>query len=181
MSNLATCRFCKKKIEKVLAIVIINEKRNNYYCSEECKQQQLNKENYKSNQKDNKEVNDRKALLSYIQEQYIDNGIDKHCINWRLITANLKNLMDNDKEYKLTGILYCLKYMKEIEGVNLISEESNTPLALMPFYYEKSKQYWLQTKEIAEAIKDFEFNDEVKVIRKSEIKEEITLNLKDLI
>jgi hypothetical protein len=89
--------------------------------------------------------------------------------------------MDNDKEYKLTGILYCLKYMKEIEGVNLISEESNTPLALMPFYYEKSKQYWLQTKEIAEAIKDFEFNDEVKVIRKSEIKEEITLNLKDLI
>lgn len=175
-----TCKFCKKKIEKDLAI-IINEKRNNYYCSEECKQNQLDKEKYKPKQKDNKEINDRKALLSYIQEQYINSGIDKYCINWRLITANLKNLMDNDKEYKLTGILYCLKYMKEIEGINLISEESNTPLALMPFYYEKSKQYWLQTKEIAEAIKEFEFTDEVKIIRKSKVIEENKLDLKDLI
>jgi len=71
------------------------------------------------------------------------------------------------KSYTYSGIQYCLGYMKDIEEINLFDEMSNTVLALVPFNYDKSKKYFFQCQAIKKAVANFEFDDNVIVIKKS--------------
>lgn len=117
-------------------------------------------------------VNPRRKLSDAIQLIYFQNGYSNSNIPWTLIMSTIKNIMDNykdyqDKPYSYGGIQYCLSYMQDIEEINLFDEKSNTILALVPFNYDKSKKYWYQCQEIKKSVANFEFNDDVIVIKKS--------------
>lgn len=120
-----------------------------------------------------KDSEDRKAFLDYIQDTYLEGGILKSNINWTLITAQIKNMMDNNKDMKYTGMKYCLWYMREILELNLFNEQGQTIISLLPFYYEESKNHWNQVKEISDAVENFEFGNEIVITKK-----EVDLNVK---
>lgn len=163
MSKMCKCRFCKKEIVQSSAY---NPQPRMYYCNEEHYELQKNKEKYKPKKtKPNGEVNDRKLLLDYIQELYIEQGYDKHFINWSLITSVLKNIMEEDKSITYGGILYTLWYCKEIERIDLFSDKSHSVLWCVPFNYLNAQIYYNQTVNIAESISNYK--EEEVVIHKS--------------
>ena len=53
-----------------------------------------------------------------IQQIYINEGYDKSEINWKLITAILKKLLEDNMCY--SGIIYTLWYCKEIINIDLL-------------------------------------------------------------
>lgn len=163
------CQYCKQEIKGSDNYYIDSSgKRNVYYCNKEHFQLQKDKIKYKPKKElPTGEPNPRRDLLDYIQEIYVENGYDKHFINWKLITSIIKNQMEENKDMKYTGMKYCLWYMKEIANVNLFDEQSNTIISLLPFYYEESKQYYIQSKEISDMVDEFKFEDETIVINKS--------------
>lgn len=163
------CRYCKQEIINTENCYIDSSgKRNVYYCNEDHYKLQKDKNKYKPKKElTSGEDNPRRLLLDYIQEIYVENGYDKHFINWKLITSFIKNMMGENKDMKYAGMKYCLWYMKEIADVNLFDEQSNTIISLLPFYYEESKQYYIQSKEINDMIEEFEFKDDAVVINKS--------------
>lgn len=164
------CRFCKAEIKpkQICYIDSSSGKNKVYYCNEEHYKLQQDKTKYKPKKElSNGESNPRRDLLDYIQEIMVDNGYDKHFINWKLITSMIKNMLDENKDMKYTGMKYCLWYMKEIANVNLFSEQSNTVISLLPFYYDESKQYFIQSKSINDMVNEFEFEEKIVVINKS--------------
>ncbi|MDD2496189.1 MAG: hypothetical protein PHE29_13485, partial [Tissierellia bacterium] len=62
---------------------------------------------------------------------------------------------------------FTLQYMNEIAGVNLFDGGQGSVLNLVPFYIDEAKDYYFELQEIKEAIKRFEFSDEVVVVKKS--------------
>lgn len=152
---MATCPFCKNKIKPKDAYIVWSKtgKTKKCYCDEEC---------YKG-------INPspRVLLTDYIQEYYIEQRFDKTLIPWKLITAQLKNI-EKDKTFNDKGILYTLEYMVNIEGMNLLqNSENESVLNLVEFYYIQAKEYYKQTKEIENAIEDFNFDEEKTVTIKS--------------
>lgn len=162
------CFFCKQELPDENNIYIDSSgKRKVYYCSEEHYKLQQNKTKYKPKKElPNGNDNPRRIYTDYIQECYLENGYKSHQINWTLITAVIKNQMDEHKDYKYTGMKYCLWYMKEIANVNLFDEQSNTIISLLPFYYEESKDYYNRSKEINDMVDEFNFSDNIVVIKK---------------
>lgn len=178
------CRFCKKEIDKQDAFEDKN-KVGYYYCNEEHYKLQQNKIKYKAPKINNVgEPNERRILTDYIQEQYIKQGWDKHDINWKIITAQIKNMMDEDKNLTYSRIRYVLWYLIEIKEVNLFEEENfnGSILNLIPFSYQEAESYWKQTKAIKEAVKDldYELSESYTVIKVNCNKNEKTLKWEDL-
>ena len=63
------CKQCKNEIEKDKAFVVKGEKRDSYFCNEECsKEFELKK--VKSKKEENKPKSDRVELTDYIQKLY---------------------------------------------------------------------------------------------------------------
>ncbi len=178
------CKHCNKLLDKSSAymyqktesspkLYFCNESEFDMYMAEIERVKLEQKKKYKPTKtKVDGTPNPRRTLTDYIQSIYLQQGYDNSDIPWTLITSVMKNIMDNykdyeEKDYSYGGIQYCLWYMKEIEEVNLFDEMSNTVLGLVPFYYDKSKKYWFQCAEIKKAVKDFKFDDNVIVIKKS--------------
>lgn len=164
------CRFCKKEIDKSIAY-----KHNNtdkaYYCNYEHWKMQQEKSKYKPKKtKKNGEPNERRELTDLIMSYYIEQGIEKHTINWSIETARIKNILDEHKDWLMTGLTYTLKYMHDIEEVNLFSEQTNCIMALVPFYYVKAMEYYNETTEIEDAINNFNFSEKVIKIKKGKHK-----------
>ena len=162
-----TCRFCKKKIDKDSAL-----KDGNliYYCNEECRKKQANKTKYAPPKtKQDGTNNPRRKLTDYVLSLYLEQHIDKHKIPWEQITAQLRNIMKDHKDWTYEQIKYVLYYMKNIAQVNLFAEESKgSVFTLVPFYFQEAKQFALDCQKIRNSVKDFEINDEVIVIKKKE-------------
>jgi len=178
------CKQCNKMLDKSSAYVyqktesspklyFCNESEFDMYIAEINRVKLEQKKKYKPDKvKVDGTVNPRRQLTDVIQSIYVSNGIDNSDIPWTLITSVMKKLMEDykdyeGKEYTPLGIKYCLGYMKDIEEINLFDEMSNTVLALVPFNYDKSKKYFFQCQAIKKAVANFEFDDNVIVIKKS--------------
>ena len=165
--NTVICRFCKKEIDKSTAYKK-NSSDRNYYCNIEHWQASQDKIKYKPKKITSQgEVNPRRLLLDYIQEIYVNNGTDKHNINWKLITSVLKNMMEENVDLTYGGIQYTLWYIKEIKELNLFGDKSNTILWAVPFYYMEAQNYYNETESIENKIDEWEFNDKSLIIKQS--------------
>lgn len=162
--SLVKCRFCKKEITKEGAYSV---SQGQYYCSEEHYNLQQNKIKYKAPKtKADGEPNDRRLLTDYIQEIFIDNGWDKHDINWTLMTAQIKNIQKENPKLNYNWIRYCLWYMKVIKGQNFFDENFNgSILNLVPFVYLEAFNYWQETKGLKAKIENFTLNDTPRIIK----------------
>lgn len=162
---MVVCQFCKKEItDKDTAF----RKGRWYYCNEECYNRKKNKEKYKPQKTVNNEVNPRRQLTDFILDIYIQQGYSKYDIPWQLLTAQLKNLMLEHKEWNYGAIKYTLWYMKEIEQVNLFTTESKgSVITLLPFYYAKAKKYCEQTLKFKNLLKDYDFTENEIIINGS--------------
>lgn len=182
MKNKVVCRFCKKEINKSTAYKK-NETDRNYYCNEEHWQLSQDKIKYKPNKtKSNGEDNPRRLLLDYIQEIYVNNGWDKHDINWKLITSRIKNIMDEDSSITYGGIQYTLWYCKEIKELDLFSDKSNSIIWCVPFNYQEAQKYYLQTEELEDEINNWSFESEPVIIKQvKEIKHFKKISIDNLI
>ena len=161
------CRFCKQEIPKGTEYKNKPTDRS-YYCNYEHWVASQNKIKYKPKKtlKDG-DMNPRRQLLDYIQQLYVEQGYEKHTINWKLITAVLKNQMDENKDMTLGGIQYTLWYRKEIKQLDLFGDKSNSVLWCVPFNYLDALNYYNQTEEINSSIETFDFNEEPIIIKKS--------------
>lgn len=161
------CRFCKQQIPKGTEYKNSPNDRS-YYCNVEHWRLSQEKKLYKPKKVTNDgNINPRRQLLDYIQELYVNQGYEKHTINWKLITAVLKNQMEENKDMTLGGIQYTLWYCKEIKQLDLFGDKSNTVLWCVPFNYSEAQDYYLQTAELEDAINNFEFNETSIIVKKS--------------
>ena len=161
------CRFCKKIIPKAQAYKVSAQ---TYYCDEECYKKQMDKNKYKSpRKKSDGTENLRRKLTDYIQELYINQGYDKHDIDWKLITAQIKNFMKDDSSITYGGIKYTLWYLVNIEDKNLFDSDNfnGSILNLVPTCYMKAKKYCEDMIKLKKEIEDFQFEDKVVTIHKS--------------
>ena len=137
-----------------------------YYCNEEHYNNSL-EEKSKSKAKSKSNYDDEYSkLTSYIKQLYVDNGHSVTNINWAMITAQIKNIK-NSLETTYVWIRYTLWYMVEIKEVNLFDDYGGSILNLVKFYYVEAKDYWQKTKEIKELSDEFDFEDNVVVMKKS--------------
>lgn len=157
------CHFCKKEIDKSTAFKVGDR---TYYCDAKCKKNQEDKQKYKpSKDSNNPDVIARRKFTDKVQSIYLANGYkDDGDIPWQLLMSQTKNMMQENKDFKYTGMTATLDYMINIEDLNLFDENSNgSILSLLPFYYSKAKQFWLEkhliNKAISEQGDDF-MNDE---------------------
>lgn len=159
------CLYCKAEIKDTKACVIdaSNPKRKKYYCNEE--HQELN-ENKKTVEPEPSLVSPRRKFTDYILYIYESHGYKKESINWNLITAQIKNMMEENKDMKYSGMEYCLWYMNEVVKFNFFNEKANTVVSLLPFYYEESKAHCIKAIKIKQSIDDFDI-DNVVVINKN--------------
>ena len=158
--QMVTCRHCKKKIPKSEAYH--NDGSSVYYCSLLClnsaDQKRLNKDrkNYKS-----VKGTDRRICTDYIVKLYTDKGIGSARIPWDLIGSQMKNLLDEHQDWNYTTLQYVMWYMHEILEMDLLTERSNSPLDLVPYYVLEAKDYWLECQRINEQANAFEIPDKV--------------------
>lgn len=155
------CRYCGELIDRDLAYKV---GKANYYCNEEhyISKQDDNSKDIKCKPQDG---SDRRKLTDYIQQVYLDCGYNKNDINWNLLMQQVK-LMQDKYGYKYSGILLTLKYMKEIKGMDLIDKTTNSCLNLIEYYYNETKQSFIDKRKIEQALEDFEFKDEIKIMKK---------------
>lgn len=164
------CRNCGKIIDKNSAHKV---GKTSYYCDADCFEQKEKERIKTKTTYEPKDNTDRLKLTDFILELFLEQGYDKTEINWNMICSQIKNLIESytdyeDKPYSYGGIKYCLGYMKDIESVNLFNDDSKgSILNLVPFYYNKSKQFWYECDRIKKLVKEVEFDDEIIVIKKS--------------
>ena len=117
-----------------------------------------------------KESEERKRLLDYIQMLYLNQGYSKEQIPWQMLVSQIKNILDENKTWNHAQLRYCLNYMVEIEELNLFNEQSNgSILSLVPFYYTQAREFALKSQHIKQLVKDFDFEDNVITIKKGNI------------
>lgn len=164
MSNSVKCKYCHQIIPKSSAYKI---GKASYYCDENCYKQAEDKRIKNKNKYEPADNTDRRELTDYIQSLYLDEGYDKREINWTLICSQIKNMIEQNK-YKYKGILLTLQYMTDIKEMRLFDDNFNgSILNLVPFYYEETKQNYIDQKNIAKQIEEFDFNENIIVIHKS--------------
>ena len=161
------CRFCKKIISKSQAYKVGDR---TYYCDEKCYKKQQDKNKYKAPKiKSDGTDNPRRMLTDYIQELYVNQGYDKHDIDWKFITAQIKNFMKEDKSITYGGIKYTLQYLVNIEDKNLFDSDNfnGSILNLVPTNYMKAKKYCEEMIRLKKEIENFQFEDKVVTIHRS--------------
>ncbi|MEG0900398.1 MAG: hypothetical protein RSD67_08315 [Oscillospiraceae bacterium] len=167
---MSKCMFCKQEITDMSTAYkfVADSGRGQYYCSKEHWQEQQNKKQLKS-PATNPIVGESqlRKLTDWLQEYYILQGYEKNMINWQLITAHLKNIMNTDKNIKYSGILYTLKYLVNVKDMDLLNNESGSILGLVLSNYLPAKLYFEETQEIKKSIDNFKFDENVKVVQKS--------------
>ena len=107
-------------IDKKSAYVIQGNKNNLYFCNEEHYIKFINKDKYEPI-----EGSPRRELTDLILDYYLEQGIDRHDINWSIETARIKNILDDPihKDWTITGLIYTLHYIHDTEKINLFDEE----------------------------------------------------------
>lgn len=125
------CKYCGKTLVKDACY----KEGKNKFCSElECI-------------KWNTENKARQSLLAYIKGIYEMQGINQ--INWAMLTSQIKNMLDVNKDWNYSTIKYTLWYMCEIAHVNLFSDKAKgSVLSLIPFYLDEAKDYYIHGKSL---------------------------------
>ena len=162
----AKCKQCKNEIPNKLVYIEqdVNkkdgtvDKKKVYFCCVECRDE-FEKPKVVVETPYNK-------LTDYIQQLYLSQSYTKAQIPWKLLTAQIKKMMEDDKSLTYAQISYILKYMVEILELNLFNEEFNgSILNLVPYYIQEAKEFCLKCKDIRDSVKDFNFDDEVRIVR----------------
>ena len=178
---MAKCKYCGKEIDKESAY---NPKKGFYYCNENHylshleKQKNTSKHSYKS-----AEGTDRRDYSDYIQNIYIRYGWDKNKINWQIIFSQTNTLLKNNPNWSYETIKYILWYEEEIMGIQLITKESNwSPLSLVDYQALDAQLYWEECQNIIDSVENFDFNEEIKIIKNTENKKtkRRMINMEDL-
>lgn len=157
------CRYCKKEIIKSDAY---SETKGMYYCDKSCFEQAQDKKKVEKNFKST-DGSERLILTDFIQSIYLNEGYNKSNIPWVVIGSQISNLLEKNPSWKYSTIKYILWYMIEIKGMNLFDGYNGTVLNLVEFYYQESKDYYMECEEIKREIEIFEFDDEVKIVKKN--------------
>ena len=181
-NNFCKCRYCGKEIEKTTAY---SPKKSMYYCSENHYLSQLEKmktNNVKHSYK-SAEGTDRRDYSDYIQNLYIRYGWNKNKINWQIIFSQTNTLLKNNPNWSYETIKYILWYEEEIMGIQLITKESNwSPLSLVDYHALDAQLYWEECQNVIESVDNFDFNEEIKIIKNTENKKtkRRMINMEDL-
>ena len=105
-------------------------------------------------------------LLEYIQSLYIQQGYSKQQIPWKVITAQIKQIMTEDKTLTYSQVSYIIKHMVEILEMNLFDDSfSGTILNLVPYYINDAREFCLKCKEIKKLASEFDFSDNTRVVK----------------
>lgn len=114
----------------------------------------------------NKEKTEYTLLTDHIQELYLNEGYDKSEIPWNLLTAQIKNY--KPQGYTYAGISLTLDYMITY-GVDIFNgiELNGSILNLIPFYYTKARNEWMDIFELSKNIQNFDFTEKTVVINKT--------------
>lgn len=158
-----TCKHCKNKIDRDTSYKV---GKASYYCNEECynKAEQSKKEKHKST--DGSQL----SYKNYIQSLYLSNGYSKSQLGssfWQLIMKQTGNIL-KEHNTKYSALEYTLRYMVEVKGMNLFSDEyDGTILNLVGYHIDEAKQYYFDCQSIKQAVKEFNFDDNVIVVKKS--------------
>ena len=113
-----------------------------------------------------KDKEDYSKLTDYIQSLYLQQGIDKQKIPWKVITAQIKQIMTEDKTLTYAQVSYIIKHMVEILEMNLFDDSfSGTILNLVPYYINEAREFCLKCKEIKKLASDFDFSENVRVVK----------------
>ena len=103
-----------------------------------------------------------RQLTDYIQEVYLKTvGYEPP---WALFMTQIKDIKNHyDINYDI--ILQVLKYMIQIEGVDITDKDT---LGLVPYYVDKTNRYIEDYKSIRKAIKEFQHDEQTITIKPSE-------------
>ena len=105
-------------------------------------------------------------LLAYIQSLYIQQGYSKPQIPFKVITAQIKQIMTEDKTLTYAQVSYIIKHMVEILEMNLFDDSFNgTILNLVPYYINDAREFCLKCKEIKKLASEFDFSENVRVVK----------------
>ena len=134
------------------------DKKRLYFCCDECKAEYEKPKPIVENPYN--------KLLDYIQSLYLSQGYTKQQIPFKVITAQIKQIMSEDKTLNYAQLKYTLKYMVEILQMNLFDESFNgTILNLVPYYINEAKEFCIKCKDIRKMASEFDFDDKVKVVK----------------
>jgi len=107
-----------------------------------------------------------KSLLDYIQSLYLSQGYSKPQIPFKVITAQIKQIMTEDKTLNYAQLSYVLKYMVEILEMNLFDDSFNgTILNLVPYYINEAKEFCIKCKDIRQLASDFDFTPNIRTVK----------------
>ena len=107
-----------------------------------------------------------KSLLDYIQSLYLSQGYTKQQIPFKVITAQIKQIMSEDKTLNYAQLLYVIKFMVDILEMNLFDESFNgTILNLVPYYINEAREFCIKCKDIRKMASEFDFEEKVRVVK----------------
>ena len=107
-----------------------------------------------------------KSLLDYIQSLYLSQGYTKQQIPFKVITAQIKQIMTEDKTLDYNQLLYVIKFMVDILEMNLFDDSFNgTILNLVPYYINEAREFCIKCKDIRKMASEFDFEDKVRVVK----------------
>lgn len=105
--------------------------------------------------------NSYRKLTDYLQEVYVETvGYDPP---WQLFMTQIKDIVKN-YNIDYDQILLVLKYMVQIEGINLTDRDT---LGLVPYYINKTEKYLAEYAEARKAIKEFKRDEKIITIKSS--------------
>ena len=93
---------------------------------------------------------DRRILTDYLQEVYGKN------ISWASTMAKVKNLLKEYPFMSYNTIYYTLWYIINIESI----APAGDLIGLIPYYYDKAKEYNIQIESIKRAIDFFNWGNQ---------------------
>lgn len=144
------CKVCGES--RPLSTDMIKIRDRVYVCSYKCKLQ------YELDHKNNpapapKQKSDKVQLTDYIQQ--IQDGDKQY---WSMVSGMISNLI---KKYEFTykGIELTLRYMVEVKNMTL----KHNFLSLVPYYYQETKESYIEALMIQQAFEDFEEDEEITV------------------
>ena len=107
-----------------------------------------------------------KSLLNYIQSLYLSQGYTKQQIPFKVITAQIKQVMTEDKTLNYNQLIYVIKYMVDILEMNLFDESFNgTILNLVPYYINEAREFCIKCKDIRKMASEFDFEEKIRVVK----------------
>ena len=107
-----------------------------------------------------------KSLLDYIQSLYLSQGYTKPQIPFKVITAQIKQIMTEDKTLNYNQLIYVIKYMVDILEMNLFDESFNgTILNLVPYYINEAREFCIKCKDIRKMASEFDFEEKIRVVK----------------